>query len=257
MILIQGFGAQMIGWHPGLCSLLASAGFRVIRFDNRDIGMSSHFEDATYSIADMASDVAALIHELGYSDAHIVGQSMGGMIAQELAIQNPEVVRTLALIYTTPNLDFIGNSVDERPNPPEATSAEEAAALHLENERTCASSDYPQDVQFIKEVGARAFARNPRRDGIPRQMQAIKTSRDRSGFLQQVSAPTTILAGTADQLIHYRASERLQQLIPGSDLTIFQGMGHELPEPLWPEITEVLIQNTQRAAAQAADAQHQ
>lgn len=248
LVLIQGFTAQMIGWNPRLCQLLADQGYRVIRFDNRDIGRSTFFHGQHYDIADMADDTALLIEKLSLAPAHIVGQSMGGMIAQELAIRHPELLASLAIVYSTPNNDYLRSSVNDRPDSVQPTTREEAIALHVESESACASSAYPQDREFLREVGALAYDRNPDKSGIPRQRQAIDSAPDRSAALGGIQMPTLILAGQGDALIDHRASLKLHELIPDASLVLYSGMGHELPEPLWESIVSNIVANAAQAS---------
>jgi pimeloyl-ACP methyl ester carboxylesterase len=251
LLLIQGLGAHMLGWRAELCRQLADAGFHVLRFDNRDVGLSQKFPQGGYTLADMADDTAGLLTALDIPAAHVVGQSMGGMVAQQLALDHPTRVLTLALIYTAPSADFIAGRdlVDERTHRPRARDRDEAIALYLENEAVCASPGYPQDTAWLRELGGQMYDRDYDPDGIERQLEALDHSPDRTPHLHRVTVPTTILHGDGDRLIGPDGSKVMHELIADSTLTIYPGMGHELPRPLWPQIVTRIRDNTAREGA--------
>ena len=250
LLLIQGLGAHMLGWRAEFCRQIADAGFHVIRFDNRDVGLSQKFPQGGYTLADMADDTAGLLTALDIPAAHVVGQSMGGMVAQELALRHPSRVRTLTLIYTAPSPEFlIGRDlVDDRIEQPRARDRDEAIALYLADEAACASPGYPQDVDWLRELGGQMFDRDYDPDGVRRQLDALDRSPDRTPHLHRIDAPTAILHGDGDQLIDVAAAKVLHERIPGSTLTSYPGMGHELPRPLWPDIVEQIRRNAGRGA---------
>ncbi|WP_216587978.1 alpha/beta fold hydrolase [Streptomyces brasiliscabiei] len=251
LLLIQGLGAQMLGWRAALCRQLADAGFHVVRFDNRDVGLSQKFPQGGYTLADMANDAAGLLTALGIPAAHIVGQSMGGMIAQQLTLDHPTRVLSLALIYTAPSTDFVAGRdlVDERTQRPRARDEDEAIALYLDNEAACASPGYPQDIAWLRELGGQMYHRGYDPDGVVRQVEALDNSPDRAPHLHRINVPTTIMHGDGDRLIDPAASQAMHGLIPDSKLTIHHGMGHELPRPLWPEIVTQIRDNAARGRA--------
>lgn len=245
LLLIQGLGAQMLGWHDELCRQLAEAGFHVVRFDNRDVGLSQTFPEGGYNLTDMAADAAGLLSALDIDRAHVVGQSMGGMIAQQLVIDHPGRVNSLGLIYTTPSPEFIIRQelLDEQKALPRARNRAEAAELHPRSQEPCLSPGYPADVEWLREVGGLMYDRDYDPDATERQMNAIAASPDRTAALAQTTAPTTILHGDSDRLISPTAAEVLHQTIPASTLTILPGMGHEIPRPLWPRIIAIITDN--------------
>jgi pimeloyl-ACP methyl ester carboxylesterase len=253
LVLIQGFSAQMLGWHPEFCQRLAEAGFHVIRFDNRDVGRSEHYPNEDYGMADLADDTAALIDGLGLESAHIVGQSMGGMIAQYLAVNHRSAVRSLGLMYTSATLQhLIGASdaidaVDALETGPQ--TREEFTASYVATEANCASASYPQDVRWLAELGGQMFDAGVDPTGIQRQLKCILGYTDRADDDRTITVPTAILAGDSDRLINHIASKQLHELIPGSTLRIFPGMGHEVPRALWNEIVALLGENARRADA--------
>lgn len=235
----------MLGWHPDFCKLLARHAFRVVRFDNRDAGLSQHFPGATYTLSEMADDTAGLIDALGLGPVHVVGQSMGGMIAQQLVIDHPHLVRSLALIYTSPNNEYVSglDLVEDRMAAPRPRNRDEAIELYVLDEAPCASDDYPHDLDWIRELGGQMYDRAPESGGTDRQLAAIANSTDRSTQLRDVATPTTIFCGDSDRLISSTASEVLHDLIHGSTLTIFPGMGHSLPRALWGQFAPLIADN--------------
>ena len=246
MLLIQGLGAPMHGWRREFCQTLAAQGFRVIRFDNRDCGRSQKFPDGHYLLADMAEDAIGLLDALNISRAHIVGQSLGGMIAQELVLRRPGKAASLCLIYTAPNTGHIRSERDLTAEnaQPRARTREEAIEQYLNDESFCASQAYEFDTAWIRELGGLIWDTCYYPEGIPRQLNAIWHSPDRTAALSTVTIPTLIIHGDTDRLIDVSASHALAQALPHATLRIFPGMGHELPAPLWPEIIQAITANT-------------
>ena len=233
MVLIQGLGAHMLGWHEEFCGLLAARGHHIIRFDNRDVGLSQKFPVGGYTLADMADDTVGLLDALHIDTAHIVGQSMGGMIAQHVAIRHPARVRSLALVYSTPKTDFI-HGIDlltERLDTPRAGSRAEAAEQYVENESASASPRYPRDVAWLRELGGLMYDRCYDPDGVRRQTQELQNAEDLTPLLRRITAPTTILHGSDDRLIAPGASALLHDLIDDSALTIHWAWATSCPAP--------------------------
>jgi pimeloyl-ACP methyl ester carboxylesterase len=250
LLLIQGLGAQLLGWHHDFCSQLADAGFFVIRHDNRDAGLSQKFPAGGYTITDMARDSAELITALGLPPAHVVGQSMGGMIAQEVAIAHPATVRSLTLIYTAAHPGHIlADAVGERMDLPRARNRAEAIELFLRNEAPCATPGYPHDEAWLRELGGLMYDRHYEPATTQRQLAAIYRSPDRRPALPGINAPTAILHGDSDNLIDPAAAKELHDLIPGSTLTIYPGMGHVLPRELWNDFVTKIQDNSARTPA--------
>jgi len=249
LVLIQGLSAQMVGWRPGFCRRLADAGFYVVRFDNRDVGESQRYPLGGYTLEDLADDTAALMDALGLATAHIAGQSMGGVVAQLLYQRHRTRVRSLGLIYTAASGRHYGNveGALERMNRPLPQTREEFAAYYAEGESLCRSTAYPQDVAWLTELGGVMWDRSWDAAGIQRQVQALLAAPDRLDIVRDIQVPTVIIAGEADALIRYAASLELHDLIAGSILRIFPGMGHELPEPLWETIASLLAANARCA----------
>ncbi|WP_175525174.1 alpha/beta fold hydrolase [Microbacterium sp. cf046] len=254
MVIIQGFSAQRIGWPTGLCEALSDRGFRVVRFDNRDTGQSERYPAGGYSLVDLARDTLALLDDLGLESAHIVGQSMGGMIAQLVATIAPSRVRSLGLLYTTASTRHFVDVDDAvaRIEAPQPSTRAEFIAAYLISEANCASTAYPQDTAWLADLGGQMWDRGVDQDGVNRQLAALLAFPDAIDAARTISVPTAIIAGDADRLISFRASEELHAAIPGSTLRIFPGMGHEVPGALWGEIAGIVADNARRAERQRA-----
>ncbi|GAA0804761.1 alpha/beta hydrolase [Spirilliplanes yamanashiensis] len=252
LLLIMGLGLQMDFWPPGFRALLAGHGFRVARFDNRDVGLSTHLSHLGmplpaiyltrrwhgYRIDDMAGDARAVLDDLGWDSAHVVGVSLGGMIAQALAGRHPDRVRTLTSISSTPS-PLIG-----RPHPrtwpvllSPARHDREAAARHMVNVfRIIGSPAYPLDEEWLRTVSAESFDRAHDPDGIRRQLAAIVCSADRRPLLARLRLPALVVHGGADLLVRPSGGRATAAAIPGARLVVHPGMGHDLPAPLQPVI---------------------
>jgi pimeloyl-ACP methyl ester carboxylesterase len=194
----------------------------------------------------MAEDVMGLLVALIIDQAHIVGQSLGGMIAQELVLRRPDKAASLCLIYTTPSTTHILNERDHSAiaTQPRARSRQEAIEQYLQNESFAASRAYEFDTAWIRTLGGFIWDHCYYPQGIPRQLHAVLSSPDRTAALGTVTAPTLIIHGDADRLIDVSASHVLAQALPHATLRIFAGMGHELPPPLWPELIQAITANT-------------
>ena len=250
LVLIQGFSAQRLGWRPGFCETVADRGFHVIRFDNRDVGESQRYPEGGYTISDLADDTVALLDELDLAAVHLVGQSMGGMIAQLVATAHPSRVNSLGLLYTTASIRHFINADDviaERAQAVPPATREEFIPAYLANESSCASPAYPQDTTWLAELGGQMWDHGVDQAGVDRQIEALLSYPDQVEADRGITAATAIIAGDGDRLISFHASEELHDTIPGSTLTIFPGMGHELPQPLWSEIAGILHSNTEKA----------
>jgi pimeloyl-ACP methyl ester carboxylesterase len=192
----------------------------------------------------MADDAAGLIASLGVGGAHVLGQSMGGMIAQELALRHPGRVQSLVLVFTAGNLpENVGTAHSARI----ASTKAEAVALSLKSEERCRSEAYPQDTRWLKEMFAAYYDRGYDPGGSTRQMTAMVHAPDRIPPLRRLDVPTAVVSGSADLIIDPQASRDLAAAIPHATLDVFEGMGHELPVPLWPEIIEIIRRTVARA----------
>jgi pimeloyl-ACP methyl ester carboxylesterase len=265
LLLVQGFAQQLIRWDERFCERLASLGFRVVRFDNRDVGLSTKLESAplpnlpgilsgdlssvAYSIDDMADDVAGLIEVLGLGAAHVVGISMGGMIAQALAIRHPARVRTLTSIMSTTGDRRVGQASSEALSVvmrPPARDREAYIEGGVTGWRALRSPGYPFDEQGVRAFVARAFDRCFYPQGVARQMAAIVSQRDRTEALRSVVAPTVVVHGAEDPLVHFSGGEATARAIEGARLVVVPGMGHDLPEGVWPVVLDAIAGNAAR-----------
>ena len=273
LLLIMGLGMQLIGWPDELVQLLVQRGFRVIRHDNRDVGLSQGFDRlgvpnvlvealrhrfrlrvrAPYQIADMAADALGVLDALGIEHAHICGASMGGMIAQHIAAKHPRRVRSLTLIMTTSGARQLKQAhprvlrvLMSRPQKPDA----QTYMAHMGHVLSVIGSPgYPPDPQRLQQRLLASFTRAYRPAGTARQLVAVAADGDRSPLLHRIVAPTRVIHGEADPLVPVPAAHDLVRKIPGAMADIVPGMGHDLPLPLLPRIAEGIVQNAARNAA--------
>jgi pimeloyl-ACP methyl ester carboxylesterase len=264
LLLIMGFTAQMTAWEEPFCRQIADNGFHVIRFDNRDVGLSSRIEgevdlaklfagelkSVPYSLDDMADDAAGLLDALGIDKAHIVGASMGGMIAQLVAIRHPEKTLSLCSIMSTTGDGSVGQATPEAMAAlmaPAATNRDEAVERGVAASRVIASKVHFDEAKAAKRAGD-AYDRAFDPKGVARQMAAIGSQADRTPALADVKAPTLVIHGKGDPLVTLSGGEATANAVPGAELRVFDDMGHDLPEPLWPEIVDAIVANARRAA---------
>ncbi len=267
LLLVMGLASQMLLWDEDFCERLAAEGFRVIRFDNRDVGRSTILRDqpvpkrwqlvvrdargAAYSLEEMAADSVALLDFLEIKAAHVVGVSMGGMIAQLIAARHPDRVLSLVSIMST-----TGNRRVGRPNPRVAMrlirkvprDREGYIEDHLENYRIIGSGRFAFDEPRKRERAGRLFDRGIHPSGSARQMAAIVTAADRTPLLERIQVPTTVIHGDSDPLVHISGGRATAEAIPGARLVVLEGMGHDMPRELWPQIIDAIVQNAARAA---------
>jgi pimeloyl-ACP methyl ester carboxylesterase len=258
LLMIMGLGMQLVAWPDGLVQQLLAAGFRVIRFDNRDAGLSQHLDQlgspnigvaafrhllhlpvrSPYALADMARDALGVLDALRLPRAHICGASMGGMIAQHLALQAPERVKSLTLIMTNSGSRMlpgptmrVRSALLSRPSDPHDFAAMVERTYKLF--RLIGSPAYPApEAELRQRIGA-SLRRSNRPQGVLRQLAAIAADSRRAGQLGRIKAPTLILHGSADPLVPVAAAHDLARRIAGARLDIIDGMGHDLPEQLW------------------------
>ncbi|MFM8856986.1 MAG: alpha/beta fold hydrolase [Actinomycetota bacterium] len=270
MLLVMGFTAQMIVWPDPFCTRLVDRGFHVIRFDNRDCGLSSKLDGVSvdpnavmharlsgtelppvpYTLSDMASDAIGLLDHLGIGAAHIVGASMGGMIAQTMAIEHPQRVRSLTSIMSmTGELEY-GSPTPEAgevllAEPPADRQAYIDSSV---NARVWQSRRY-FDEKRVREDAARGYDRSFYPEGAARQLAAIYASGSRADGLSELRVPTLVVHGTDDTLLQPDGGRRTAELVPGSSLLMLADMGHDLPEPLQPMITGAIAEHAVLADA--------
>ena len=268
VLLIMGLGAQMIFWPVELCEALAAAGYFVIRFDNRDAGRSSVLDqheppdlrrvlagerEAPYLLQHMASDAIGLLDALGIDRAHVVGASLGGMIGQRVAIDHPERVLSLASIMST-----TGNPEVGRPTPEAMAVLMTRAPTDREGyirttlEARAVIGSQPPDRDRTLDLAERSYDRGYHPDGTARQFAAIVASPDRTAELRALDVPTVVIHGAEDGLIGLSGGKATAAAIPGAELVVIEGMGHDLPLWALERIREALERNFERAATTAA-----
>ena len=272
ILLIMGLATQMIAWHEEFCEQLAERGFYVVRFDNRDIGRSTHFDfrppsakqmltrrlpPEQYSLSDMAEDTATLLRELGIAPAHVVGASMGGMIGQTLAAEHPEVVRSLTSIMSTTGSRWRGQPALSvyryllRPPPRDRDGYVQRTA---EIFGLVGSTGFERDEQYIRERAGRAFDRGFDVRAGGRQLGAIVASGDRTKALQRIDVPTLVIHGTVDKMIRPSGGRATAKAIPGARLLMIEGMGHDLPRGAWPKLIDAISEHARAADGARAQA---
>jgi len=262
----MGLGMQLIHWDLELCEQLAERGFHVIRFDNRDSGLSTKIDapvpdlrrallglrlNAPYLLEDMADDAFGLLDHLGIEAAHVVGASMGGMIAQTMAIRRPERVLSLTSIMSTtgerragrPKLRVMGVLMRQAPR-------ERAAYIEhfVKLFKLIGSKGYPLDDERIRELAAASYDRGHHAAGTGRQLAAIMASGDRTAQLRRLAVPTTVIHGRDDPLVPFRGGRATAAAIPDARLIAVPGMGHDLPREVWPQVVDAVVETAARAA---------
>ena len=272
MLLIMGLATQMIAWRDDFCLELAEAGFHVVRFDNRDCGRSTHLtakpptigqllrrdrRAANYTLADMAADAAGLLDHLGVERAHIVGASMGGMIAQTMAIRHPERVISLTSIMSNTGARLTGQPalvaypvlLKTAPDDRERF-ADHIAKLY----GTIGSPGFERDDEDLRDLARRSYDRSYSPASSGRQLAAIIASPPRARDLRQVSVPTLVIHGTKDKLVRPSGGRATARAIPGAKLLMIDGMGHDLPRGAWPQIIGAIVQTAREADVVEASA---
>lgn len=274
ILLIMGLGAQMLRWNAEICEGLAAAGYRVIRFDNRDCGCSTWMDDAPvpamgeivaalkvgeapavpYTLNDMAGDCLGLLDVLGIASAHIVGISMGGAIAQVLAAHHPARVRSLTCLMASSGHPALPGPTPEAATAlfsplPRERSRENMIADGIRRFRVVASPDYPSDAEWLQQLFAREFDRGFNPQGVARQLAAIIANGDRCALLRDIAVPTLVLHGAEDPLIPAACGEDIARHVPGARLHIVPGMGHDLPLALTGTLVAAIVSVAQEASA--------
>lgn len=265
LLLIMGLAAQLIDWPREFCDLLASRGFHVIRFDNRDAGLSTGFDSAgapdlraamegssAYKLADLAADTAGLLDALAIDRAHVAGVSMGGMIAQQFAIDFPSRLLSLCSIMSTTGDRAVGGASPAASavlTRPPATNREEAIAGQIATSAIIGSPGYPAADEDRRARAVAKYDRAYRPLGAGRQLAAIFASPDRTAGLHGVSVPALVIHGEQDPLVDVSGGRATAAAIPGAELLVLPGMGHDLPQPLWPAIIDAIAANAARVGS--------
>jgi pimeloyl-ACP methyl ester carboxylesterase len=267
MLLIMGLGAQIIDWPDQLCAGLVGHGYFVVRYDNRDAGLSTTMDELTapeppgprdatatatapYRLADHAADAIGLLDALGIQRAHLVGASMGGMIAQQVTIDYPDRVRSLCSMMSTTGDRSVGQSTPEAAavlfRPP-ATNRDEAIAGSISVGRLLGSIGFDASEEALRRRAERKYDRAYRPAGTQRQLAAIYASPDRTEALRKITVPTVVIHGALDPLIDISGGRATADAIPGAELVVLPGMGHGIP----PDAIPVMVQAITRTASRA------
>ena len=272
LLLIMGLGMQLVAWPDGLVKQLVARGFRVIRFDNRDAGLSQSFDSAgvpnvalaairylfrrqvksPYSMAEMARDAVGVLDALNIKKAHVCGASMGGMIAQHLGIEHAARIKSLTLIMTTsgaralpqPTMKVRSALLNRPSNPKDLASI---AEHYFKLYRLIGSPGFPAPEAELRERIGVSVRRSNRPKGVARQLVAIAADSGRAAQLDQITVPTHIIHGEADPLVPVAAAHDLKRRIAGATMDLIAGMGHDLPEPLWPRFAAGIKEASTRA----------
>ncbi|MGI8557207.1 MAG: alpha/beta fold hydrolase [Solirubrobacteraceae bacterium] len=259
VLLIMGLGTQLLGWHHDFCAMVAERGFRVVRFDNRDIGRSTHLDQvpppnlgqilrrrvrAGYLLSDMAQDAAGLLDALDAPTAHVVGASMGGMIAQTLAAREPDRVESLVSIMSSTGNRWVGQPRARTypiflKAPPRGREAYVEHTVRLFG--VIGSPGFERDDESLRQLAGASYDRGRGRAGTMRQLAAIIASGDRTAELRRIVAPTLVIHGAADGLIASSGGRATAKAIPGAKLLPIAGMGHDLPRGAWQQIVDGIV----------------
>ena len=269
LLLVMGFTAQMTMWQDGFCKMLADGGMFVVRFDNRDCGLSSKLDgvtvdvgaimaagregaaafDVPYTLSEMAADAVGLLDHLGIQRAHVAGASMGGMIAQTIAIEHPQRCRTLISIMSTTGEAAVGQAA------PEAMAAllappptDRQAYIEASDKSAIWQSKKYADQAATRERAGASYDRSFYPEGASRQLSAIFKSGSRSEKLAAVEVPTLVIHGKDDTLIQPSGGIRTAELIPNANLLLVSHMGHDMPEPLWPVLVDAILSHARNAS---------
>ncbi|BBX31934.1 alpha/beta hydrolase [Mycolicibacterium mageritense DSM 44476 = CIP 104973] len=276
IVLIAGLGQQLHSWPLGFVTALADRGYRVTRFDNRDVGRSSHMtfraphpvailrggnDSRQYHLGDMARDTVGLLDALGYPDAHLVGVSMGGMIAHTVAAHHPGRVRTLTSIMSNTGAPRIGRPAlstwlrmaTRRP----PRNREEAVEGAVKMFRHIGSHGFPFDEAWVREKAGTDWDRDQSQAGVARQLAGIFASGDRTAELGQIDVPTLVIHGDRDRMVHPTGGAATARAIPGARLETIVGMGHDLPAGAWTRLLDLIADHTTWAPVTHTDLKEQ
>ncbi len=258
-------GGQMYAWPDGFCTELVHRGLQIIRFDNRDSGLSTHFHNApepdfaaamggnfssvSYTLSDMAADAIGLIDVLGFKSAHIVGASLGGMIAQTIAIEYPERVRSLTSMMSTTGNNSVGQPDWVALAPLGAAPRERQGFIEWQVKafKAVGSPKYPLDETTAVTNAGRAWDRDHDSFGSLRQKVAVLKSGDRTVKLRMLRVPTLVMHGNSDKMLNISGGKATAEAIPGAELVIFEGVGHGFPPPLWSEFANLIANHVNKA----------
>jgi pimeloyl-ACP methyl ester carboxylesterase len=266
VLMVMGLGTQMLAWPDGMCRDLADRGFHVVRFDNRDVGLSTHLDAAgrptlaraltrpatlPYRIDDLADDAVGLADALGIGAAHWVGASMGGFIAQSVALRYPSRLRSLTLMMSStgsrrvgqPKVRLVTRLVRRR-----TADRDGVMDAAVDTFRAIGSQGYALEEEYLRDLAGRAFDRAYDRDGYQRQLAAVTAQTDRTRALRGLRVPTVVLHGLHDPLVSVSGGLALARAVPGARFVGYPGMGHDFPRPLWTEFADEIAAVAARAS---------
>lgn len=254
LVLVSGGGAQLLSWDEEFIGLLVAGGLRVVRFDNRDTGHSQLFGDdgdvdGGYDLIDLAEDVLRVLDELGVESAHVAGHSMGGMMAQMLAIEHPQRVRSLGLLSTIPGQSPRYVLHGERPElaePPVRVTRDQAVAFAAAAVQAGGPGRYDPQVDWHVRAAGEAYDRGYHPAGFSRQWAALRRAPERLEALRQVRIPTLVFHGRDDDVLHWASAVDIAEAIPASELQVHADMGHLIPHELWPDLAAGLLRTVAR-----------
>lgn len=254
LLLINGLGSQCINYKTEWCEMFVDAGFFVIRFDNRDVGLSTKFDGATgdlpYTLSDMAGDALAVLDDAGVSRAHVVGFSMGGMIVQRLAIEHPGRLLSMTSVMSTTGDGDVGQPTPEALElliTPAPDDREAALDRHVAANRVYGSPDHFDEAR-LRANAAAAYDRAHYPEGSGRQIRAVVADGSRTDGLRAVRVPTLVLHGDRDRLVDISGGRRTAEVIPGARFVPLEGMGHDYPPAYWPRIVSLVSAHATSAA---------
>jgi len=268
VLLVMGLGTQMIAWHADFCEELAERGFYVIRYDNRDVGRSTHLSDhpppttreiltrrikqPAYLLSDMAADGAGLLRELGIEQAHVVGASMGGMIAQTIAAEHPDRVLSLVSIMSSTGSRWSGQPAPRvlpifLQKPADSKEVQQERIVRLF--KLVGSPGFERDDDELREMAGTSWDRGNDPDGLSRQLGAILASGHRARDLKKIRVPTLVIHGKADRLVRPSGGRATARAIPDARLELIDGMGHDMPRGVWPRLLDGIEETAGRAAS--------
>jgi pimeloyl-ACP methyl ester carboxylesterase len=266
LLLVMGLGGPMTWWDPVFCQKLADRGFHVIRYDNRDTGRSSRARGRVtrrdivqaalgrptrppYTLVDMAHDGIALLDHLGHEAAHVVGVSMGGMIAQTMALHFPDRIRSLTSIMSSTGRRFVGWQ-DPRLLPM-LLARRSSREAYIETSgrlwKLIGSPLYPDTTETVRQRAAETYDRGVSRAGVARQMVAILTQPDRTRDLRELDVPTLVIHGLSDRMVHVSGGRATARAVAGAELLLVPGMGHDVPEKLHDDFVEAIARTAAKA----------
>ena len=260
LLMVAGLGMQLIGWDEALCTMLVERGYWVIRYDNRDAGKSTKFDEAgvpdtmaamqgqpvsaPYLLSDMAADAIGLLDALGINQAHVLGASMGGMIAQTIAINHPERVLSLTSVMST-----TGDTAVSMPKPegvalltaPPATNLESYIQNDLNWARVANGSAFPVDESVVRQRATATWERGTYPPGTARQLTAVVVSGSRQEALKSLTLPTLVIHGKEDPIIRVEGGIATAEAIPNAKLMLIDGLGHAMPPETWPDVVDAIV----------------